>query len=788
MDNRPMADLQSPFFPKQAVGYSEKNGEWYKRNIETGVSLINYRRESGLRAAREEKISNVKLFNDEVDPKEIQQAINPYNLSGKFPDIYKNYPIANSNLNLLFGEESKRVFNPVAYVVNSEEVSSELNIVSQKFRQLVQEMVLDDNFNQEEAEKQLRDFDKWKRYTYRDQYERMANQVIQFYLNTTDIRDQWSKNFEDLLIQGEEIASIDVLGGELVFERLNPLDVYTFRSDNASYKIEDSDWIVISRFVPIGRVIDSYHDYLKKSDRDYLDEIYMSRTSGSSLFPDGQLTSETWDVNKVLQMMGADGNTYLGSDKLLITQNRNYDEQGNVRVTRVLWKGQRKIGILEYRDTDGTMQKKYVDEKYKADKEAGEKIKWEYISEWYEGTKIGNDIYVKYGPRPIQFRDPDNPSLCHPGIVGNILNTNSAKGKSLLSYMKPYQLLYNFFMYRLQQNFIKYQGHIARFNLATKPDKWSVEKVMFYMQQFGIYVEDPFNEGQEGAATGKLAGGLGHNPGSMQIGDHNMIMMNIQMLEFLEQRIADISGVTPQRKGAIANRETVGGVERSVMQSSNNTEKYFRIHDNFRLRCLKTIVETVKIAWKDKKHKRTFILDDNTKAILDFDGESFNMGVYGVATSTSSDVTNMMNDLKQLGTTFLQNDGDMVSIMNIYQTKDPTALKHKLEQTQEDKYRRQEESEKRQQSMVQQQIESQEAIANKQLEHERLLKELELNNKIQIELIKQNAQDNSIELEKLKQNEEKIKKELQLKEKDLNEKIRHNQQTESISRMQKANK
>ena len=130
-------------------------------------------------------------------------------------------------------------------------------------------------------------------------------------------------------------------------------------------------------------------------------------------------------------------------------------------MTRTLWKGQRKIGIVEYMDKEGKTQKKQVPEQYEAKKDLGETVEWIYISEWYEGTRIGGNIYVKYGPRPIQFRDPDNPSLCHPGIVGNILNTNSFKAKSLMSYMKPYQLLYNFFMFRLQQDFIKYQGHIV---------------------------------------------------------------------------------------------------------------------------------------------------------------------------------------------------------------------------------------------------------------------------------------------------------------------------------------
>lgn len=774
----------NPIFPKEAISDSEKNLDWYKKHSEVGLSIVTYKRDSGLRSDRKEKISNIRLFNDIIDKEEIEAVINPYNFSGKFPDTYKNYPISNSNLNLLFGEERKRLFNPIAYVVNGDIVNSEQDVVTDKFKAFINDQLVAMEFDQDQTKRAIMNLDKWRKFTYQDEFSRMSNQVIQFFLNTTDIREHWSKCFEDLLIQGEEIASVDILGGNLVFERLNPIDVYTFRSVD-SYRIEDSDWIVISKFAPIGKIIDDYHDYLSAKDRIKLEEIYMTKTSSSKIYPDGQLLSDKFTVDNSLEYLGFDG-VKRGNETGVVVSNKHFDAEGNCRVTRTLWKGQRKLGILKYKDNEGKNQKKYVDEKYKPNKEEGENIEYEYISEWYEITQIGADIFVKHGPRPIQFRDPDNPSICHPGIIGNVLNTNSSQAKSLLSYMKPYQLLYNFFMYRLQQDFIKYQGHIAKMNMSMKPDKFTTEKWMYYIQQFGIMFEDPFNEGMDGAATGKLSGALGYNQGgSTQIGDANLIQMNMEMLGFLENRIADISGVTPQRKGAIDNRETVGGVERSVMQSSNNTEKYFGLHDNFRLRCLRTIVETAKIAWKDKKEKRMFVLDDGTKSILDFDGESFKMGVYGVATSTSSDVTNMMNDMKTLSQSYMQNGGSMSAIIDIYQTKDPSSLKRKLEQYEEEVNNRAEQTEKRNMEMQQQQIESMKEVEAARMEHERLLNEMDNNTKLQIALLNQTEEDNTVELEKLKIQSDKIDKDLKFKELQLRETIRHNQNAESISRIQK---
>ena len=74
-----------------------------------------------------------------------------------------------------------------------------------------------------------------------------------------------------------------------------------------------------------------------------------------------------------------------------------------------------------------------------------------------------------------------------------------------------------------------------------------------------------------------------------------------------------------------------------------------------------------------------------------------------------------------------------------------------------------------------------------EMEHERLLKELEINASLQEKLLEINSEDNSIELDKLRLQEEKIRGDLKSKEKQLTETERHNRATESISRKSKVN-
>jgi len=780
-------DIVRTNFPPQAIPEIKKTKEWYKKNADAIIGLMNSGTDNSFRLSLDEKISCRNFVNGEISKEEILATLNPNNFSIETNlDNYRNYPIVNSSLNFLYGERRKRIYEPIAYAIKSEEINTELDGISLKFKNLMTEVLMSQSMSEEQINEELKRFDRWSKYTYVDHHTRMANDVIKYFLKNTDLKEQFNKAFEDLLTYNEEIINVDILGGGVICERINPEDFYAFMP-NDSYKSEDADVLIIIKRLPIGTVIDRYHDFLSKEDRACLQEEYLRKTPSSASYPNGQILNEVYDINSVIAMQSPTGdgcNVFF--EKKAKNNTRLIDNNGNVLAITTMWKGQRRIGFLEYRDLDGTIQKKYVSEHYTPNKELGENIKYEYLSEWYECTKMGN-IYLKYRAKRVQFRDSDNPSICLPGIVANNLNVNSSRSKSLVGQVKPYQILYNFYMYRLQQDMVKYQGHIARFNLATKPDKWSVEKVMYYMQKFGVYVEDPFNEGQEGAAQGKLAGGLGHNPGSLQIGDFNLITMNIRMLEFIESKIDDITGISPQRKGAVGARETVGGVRSSIEQSSNNTEKYFSVDDNFRDRVLATIIETVKIAWKDKKEKRAYLMDNGTRAILDFDGSSFSAASYGIAIDSSSEAINLTEQIKQIQIPYLQNQGSLSLITELINIKDPTEIKRKIEQHEYETEQRRAEEAKLQAEQIDKEIEANERIRKEEMEHERLLKELQINADIKMKLMEVDSNKEQL----LKENEsdyDRIKRELFLKEKAINETIRHNKITETINSIKKRQK
>lgn len=699
--------INPTYFPPQKKTEKEKDEKWFKECIDTGIGLAQWGqgsiRSANVRTTRKNKIINYNLRNDIIDPTEIERVTNPFGLQiGDFPNNYKNYPLINPALNLLTGEERRRIFFPIVSVINSDAVSNKVRRITEIFQETAIKKLVSPDFNEEQTKKEIQEFDKFRKYNFKDIHERMGSQVLKYLYHTQDLSEEFSRGFEDLLIAAEEIYVIQIIGGEPILRKGNPLNFYTLRSGN-SWKFEDSDIIVEDQFIPIGKVIDWYHEYLTEENIKNLEDGHngISNTSSSMFsnqlnYPVGGTVNDIIPNVEIVDNWNSITGYYSGA----------FDPEGNVRVTRVLWRGMRKIKIIQRFDENGEIVKDIMPEQYKPNKELGEQVKEEWINEWYEGTRISTDIYVKMEPCEIQMRHKDNPSICNPGIIGTVFNVNSNVGRSLYDEGRDLQYLYNLFMYRLELAFTKYKGRIGKLPLHLVPDGWTVDKWLYYAEYLGWAVVDAFNESQKPSFRGKPAGIMQEGSSIIDLEMGNYIQNHISMLDFIERRLADLIGVTPQRKGAIDNRETVGGVERSVQQSSLVTEKWYSIHDNTRKRALRALIEAAKIAWRDKSFVKEFVLDDGTKEILEFDYSTFVESTYGVDVTNSSNDIQALQAMKSLADRFLQNGGSFAIIADIYRTNSITDVQRKIE-TYEEQLRQSQEQSKEQELAVQQQYQQQ---------------------------------------------------------------------------------
>lgn len=782
------------YWPRQKRSESEKNEKFFKDCADVGMTLADnadlVKLPNGVRSTKHKKQVWYGLYDNRVDKREVEKTLNPLGLfnTDEFPASYRNYPLLNPSINLLCGEERKRIFNPMVTVINADAITEKVENMDKMWRQMYIEEITATSFNEEEVQQRIEKFNTHMKYNYKDVRERMGTQMLRYLYHTQDLKEQFSRGFKDALIVGEEIYIIEIYGGEPILRKANPKNISTIRS-GSSWKIEESDIIVEDCYLSIGETIDRYYDYLTDKQVKAIEDGYSTLVSTG-----GQVKMLRPEINAPKPVEYVDLSTMGVGDINAWTGivNGAYDAEGNVRVTRIVWAGMRKVGILTFFDENGELQKDTVPEQYKPAIELGENVDWRWIKEWYETTKIG-PIYVKMQPCEIQMRHRDNLSMSHPGIVGSVYNTNDDTGKGLIGIGEDWQYLWNTFMYRTELAFIKDRGKVGMFPIHLIPDSWGAEAALFWAENLGWLPIDAFNQGQEGFAKGKLAGAMSGMPTQMDLSNDNQIQNDIQMLKFIKEEVDNLTGITPQRRGTVDNRETVGGVERSVLQSSNITEEWFSVHDNTRVRALRALLEAAKIAYKGKSFVKEFVLDDGTKQMLEFDYNIYREACYGVDVSNASDDAQVLQALKGLSERYLQAGGNFGLVAELMNAKDRVTITRKIQEDEQQKQQQAQEQFKAEQETVQAQIQKEMEIKDAELvlEYDRLdredmNKQLDREAAIQRETIKAlgfaqdtDVNDNNVpdvlEQSKLALQQVKQSQEILLKEKELEVKKRRDE-------------
>lgn len=790
-------------FPPQQLPFSRKTKAWRKKHCDwaSNRAFFNY---SPVRKSVLHKKINYDLINGKLHMKDLMLVINPNNIQAGFiPDKIQHYPIMNSKLNVLRGEESKRVFDYRVVITNPNAISEIETNKKNELMQRLQQMLSDTSQSEEEFNSELGKLDEYINYQWQDLKEVRANALLNHYSKEYNMPLMFNTGFMDAMTVGEEVYMCDIVGGEPTIEKLNPLNLRVFRS-GYSDKIEDADVIIYEDYWSPGKIIDTFYDNLNADDIKYIENIpknpYGESTNGTE--PDPRL--------EFLPTGGIIGDDEIINPNQLFSESYDnsmmpYDTAGNIRVIRIFWKSRRKIKkVKSYDPQTGEEVFNFYPENYVINKDLGEEEEIFWINEAWEGTKIGEKIYVNMRPRLVQYNRLSNPSRCHFGIVGSIYNLNQSKPFSLVDMMKPYNYLYDAVHDRLNKMLAKNWGKIITLDLAKVPAKWDIDKWMYYAKTNNIAVVDSFKEGNVGAATGKIAGALNNaSSGVIDAELGNSIQQSINLLEFIKLEMSDVAGISKQREGQISNRETVGGVERATLQSSHITEWLFVIHEDVKKRALECFLETAKIALKGRSKKFQYILSDGTMKITEIDGDEFAECDYGLVVDNSNAVQELHQKLDTLAQAALQNQTlNFSTIMKLYNSSSLAEKQRMVEKNEQELMQRQQEAQQQQQQMQQQQLEAQAQEKEAEMQLKDSLNKRDNETKILVATITANSYQQNmeptepeftegekaklqeskrqfdkklqLEKEKLNLNREKIKTDAELKRKALNKPITTN--------------
>jgi len=432
---------------------------------------------------------------------------------------------------------------------------------------------------------------------------------------------------------------------------------------------------------------------------------------------------------------------------------------------------------LKFLDEEMQEQELIVDETYKLDKESGDlEVRWEWIPEIWEGTKVADDVYLNIRAKPNQFKDLDDLYSCKLGYTGIAYNNLNSAPVSMIDRMKPYQYLYNIIMYRLELDLANDKGKKFLVDINQIPTSMGVDMKtwMYYMDAMGIAFINPNEEGARNKPSNF------NQWQAIDLSQAQAIQQKIGLLEYLEQQCSEVSGVTKQREGQVGPNELVGNTQQAVVQSSHITEDWFYAHNQLKGNVLESLIDTAKVAWGESEPKKLqYILDDMTLQVLKVDPVMLTESSFGLFTSDSAKDQELFMTMKQLAHAALQNQtAELSDIVKMLTSESSGEIRTLLEKAEDTRKARESEMAQQGQQAQMAKIEADNKLAKDKMELEKYKIDEDNATKIEVAEINsfknqmdQDINDNNVpdqlEIDKLRVQEEQAKRKLDQEDKKI---------------------
>lgn len=705
-------NLYNSAFPRQKLPLSKKGKKWQEDCVNYIIGEGNVTSGGNSTSYYGELQTYYNLYNSIFDEKDFKSITNPFKVEDGFPATPHDFNIIRPKVDLLIGEETKRPLN-FRVIRTSQEATSEMQ---EKEKQMILQYIeaaITANMSPEEAQQfqqQLQSGEimppeqiaKYMDKDYKDIVENTAYHSLTYLREKLDLDNEFIKGWKDGLISGREIYYVGVLNAEPYAERVNPICFSYDKSPDLEF-IEDGSWCCRKMRMPITEVYDRYYDKLEEKDLDKLEEMIGS-TPGRNL-------GDRSPVDMGIQLRIYDNPIFEGAGKSL------------VNVWHCCWKSFKKIFYVTTTDDAGQPQINIVDETYQP---VGNEVSIEpdWIIEVWEGYRAGSDLY--FGIQPIEYQHVsiDNPNSQKLPYCGAIYSNTNSKPRSLVSILKPLQYMYIVLWYRLELAIARDKGKVVNMDITQIPKSMNISpaKWMHYLSSVGVNFINPYEEGWNipGREGGKPA--QFNQITALDLTMSNVIAEYIQLMDKIEELAGTISGITQQREGAVSSSETVGNVERSVVQSSHITEPLFWVHNQCKRRVLNMLLNTAKGAWEETgKQKLQYIFDNGERAFLDITPKFYYEDMDVFVSDTSKDLENIQK-LQQLIQPAMQNGASLLEAAEILTNDNFNIIKQKLK----DMQTRQEQIQQQQQEAEAQQQQQLQQMQNESKQQELMLQEAQM--------------------------------------------------------------
>jgi hypothetical protein len=803
-------------FPDQFKTEKEKRDEsWIKNTMDyfANKAYAEYVKNRDTFVKNYDLVKGILRMEDFYQEPQVKSFTDMLTADLNLPAYVKHYSIITTPINELVGEISKR---PDAFRIKafdddsqSEELEFKTQIlqdyVMAQARQKIMEKVAMSGEEVDDEQVQQMTFDEVKDEldSYTSVAEKWANHVLTCQKADFNLKEKSEDAFRDMLISAREYYHIYEDNSKVGYniEVANPKNTWFLTTPDRKYisdptgRAQGAYAAGTVQVMELSEIIESIPDltkdeidHLRSSLQDYgLINVRESNLGNPNVSPGiDSVTYDTFDplvlqTRMIIESEMKENNDGL-KDFLGLTSNVSSFGYKYV-VVRTYWLSKRKIGKLIYVDEMGNEQSTLVDENYKSGTIPTEQsLEWGWINQWYQGTKIGPDIYHI---KPFNL-------LNYCPIIGITYEVKNTEAKSLVDLMKPFQVLYNVCMNQLYKLLEKEVGKVYLTSIRHVPvpkdgdaqdalDIWEMEA----RNRGVVFIDDSPENLKSPSSFNQFR--------DIDLTRTQEIQSRYQLAMQLKNECWELIGMSRQRMGSISASESATGTNAAIQQSYSQTEPLFVAHEYVLGQLYQAVIDaSLYVESKKPQSTLSYITSEGESAFVQVNGTDLRFRDLKVFATNRPEDREMFREIRGLSQAVLQNGGSLHDVIELYSTNSIRGMKKVFKTLKE----RQEQLQDQQMQQQQQQMEQQQQIAEAQLEQAQLQNEQKIANdnyqkeldriskkeiaiiqatgfgKVESEDINQNAVPDVLEMSRFASEEAKAAKDYQLKMSDIQNKNR----------------
>ena len=753
-------------FPDQFKTDKEKEDEsWIKNTMDyfSNKAYAEYIKNRDTFVKNYDLMKGILRMEDFYQEPEVRSFTDVLTADLELPAYVKHYSIVTTPVNELVGEISKRPDTFRVKAFDDDSKAEELQFKTDTLQQFVISQVKEElakkaleqgqELPDDQLQKMTMDEVKDQLDSYTSIAEKWANHILTCQKAEFNLKEKSEDAFRDMLISAREFYHIYEDNSKLGYniEVANPKNTWFLTTPDRKY-ISDPTGRAQGAYaagtvevMELSEIIESVPDlskdeidHLRSSLQDYGLINVRESNLGNANAPEGQdsVQYDTFDPLVLQTRMMIESEMKENNDGLkdFLGLTNNVSSFGyKYVVVRSYWISKKKIGKLIYIDEMGNEQSTLVTEDYKSGSmPTQQSLEWGWINQWYQGIKIGPDIYHI---KPFKL-------LNYCPIIGTTYEVKNTEAKSLVDLMKPFQVLYNVCMNQLYKLLEKEMGKVQLMSLRHVPipkdgdaqdalDIWEMEA----RNRGVVFIDDSPENMKSPSSFNQFQ--------ALDLTRTQEIQSRYQLAQQMKMECWELIGMSKQRMGAVSASESATGTNTAMQQSYSQTEPLFVAHEYVMGQLYQAIIDASLYVESSKPQSTlSYITSEGESAFVQVNGTDLSFRDLKVFLTNRPEDTQMFNELRQLSQAVIQNGGTLYDIIELYSTKSMRAMKKTFKDLRDRQVAQQDQAAQQKQQELQQsqqqaaaQIQQAAQEHEQQLAHDDYQKELDRLSKEKIAII-----------------------------------------------------